>query len=82
MSCIRSSVLFFFKSTFYIHGGVDRPSCVDNLLSSDRFTSNYRCNEVVVQVTGELSNNDDPICRFMQTFVLTPRQSKKVLCTK
>ncbi|CAF3314766.1 unnamed protein product [Rotaria sp. Silwood2] len=32
---------------------------------------------VVVQVTDELSNNGDPIRRFMQTFVLSPRQPKK-----
>ncbi|UJR27477.1 hypothetical protein I4U23_008762 [Adineta vaga] len=32
---------------------------------------------VVVQVTGELSNNGDPMRRFMQTFVLAPRQPKK-----
>ncbi|CAF3962404.1 unnamed protein product [Rotaria sp. Silwood1] len=32
---------------------------------------------VVVQVTGKLSNNGVPIRRFMQTFVLTPRQPKK-----
>jgi Ras GTPase-activating protein-binding protein 1 len=34
-------------------------------------------NGVVVQVTGELSNNGDPMRRFMQTFVLAPRQPKK-----
>ncbi len=32
---------------------------------------------MVVQVTGELSNNGDPMRRFMQTFVLAPRQPKK-----
>jgi uncharacterized protein (DUF927 family) len=31
----------------------------------------------VLQVTGELSNNGDPMRRFMQTFVLAPRQPKK-----
>ena len=34
-------------------------------------------NGVVVQVTGELSNNGQPMRRFMQTFVLAPRQPKK-----
>ncbi|CAF2406527.1 unnamed protein product [Rotaria sp. Silwood2] len=34
-------------------------------------------NGVVVQVTGELSNNGHPMRRFMQTFVLAPRQPKK-----
>ncbi|UJR21593.1 hypothetical protein I4U23_024675 [Adineta vaga] len=34
-------------------------------------------NGVVVQVTGELSNNGDPMRRFMQTFVLAPRLPKK-----
>ncbi len=29
------------------------------------------------KVTGELSNNGDPMRRFMQTFVLAPRQPKK-----
>lgn len=28
-------------------------------------------------MTGELSNNGDPMRRFMQTFVLAPRQPKK-----
>jgi hypothetical protein len=32
---------------------------------------------VLLQVTGELSNNGDPMRRFMQTFVLAPRQPKK-----
>lgn len=32
---------------------------------------------VVVQVTGELSNNGHSMRRFMQTFVLAPRQPKK-----
>lgn len=32
---------------------------------------------VVVQVTGELSNSGHPMRRFMQTFVLAPRQPKK-----
>ncbi|XP_013391571.1 ras GTPase-activating protein-binding protein 2-like isoform X1 [Lingula anatina] len=32
---------------------------------------------VVVQVTGELSNNGEPMRRFMQTFVLAPQSPKK-----
>lgn len=32
---------------------------------------------VVVQVTGELSNNGQPMRRFMQTFVLAPQMPKK-----
>ncbi|KAK7004926.1 ras GTPase-activating protein-binding protein 2 [Biomphalaria glabrata] len=32
---------------------------------------------VVVQVTGELSNNGEPMRRFMQTFVLVPQTPKK-----
>ncbi|KAK3608225.1 hypothetical protein CHS0354_007240 [Potamilus streckersoni] len=32
---------------------------------------------VVVQVTGELSNNGQPMRRFMQTFVLAPQSAKK-----
>jgi Ras GTPase-activating protein-binding protein 1 len=32
---------------------------------------------VVVQVTGELSNNGEPMRRFMQTFVLAPQTPKK-----
>ncbi|KAJ8318431.1 hypothetical protein KUTeg_003522 [Tegillarca granosa] len=32
---------------------------------------------VVVQVTGELSNNGQPMRRFMQTFVLAPQSPKK-----
>lgn len=34
-------------------------------------------NAVVVQVTGELSNNGAPMRRFMQTFVLNPQSPKK-----
>lgn len=34
-------------------------------------------NAVVVQVTGELSNNGLPMRRFMQTFVLAPQSPKK-----
>ncbi len=34
-------------------------------------------NAVVVQVTGELSNNGEPMRRFMQTFVLAPQTPKK-----
>ncbi|OWF52643.1 ras GTPase-activating protein-binding protein 2-like isoform X2 [Mizuhopecten yessoensis] len=34
-------------------------------------------NAVVVQVTGELSNNGQPMRRFMQTFVLAPQSPKK-----
>ena len=33
---------------------------------------------VVVQVLGELSNNHQPMRRFMQTFVLAPQTPKKV----
>ena len=32
---------------------------------------------VVVQVLGELSNNNKPMRRFMQTFVLAPQTPKK-----
>ncbi|XP_074647061.1 ras GTPase-activating protein-binding protein 2-like [Tubulanus polymorphus] len=32
---------------------------------------------VVIQVTGELSNNGQPMRRFMQTFVLAPQSPKK-----
>ena len=32
---------------------------------------------VVVQVSGELSNNGQPMRRFMQTFVLAPQSPKK-----
>ncbi len=32
---------------------------------------------VVVQVSGELSNNREPMRRFMQTFVLAPQSPKK-----
>jgi len=34
-------------------------------------------NGVVVQVSGELSNNGEPMRRFMQTFVLAPQSIKK-----
>lgn len=34
-------------------------------------------NAVVVQVTGELSNNGQPMRRFMQTFILAPQSPKK-----
>lgn len=34
-------------------------------------------NGVVVQVTGELSNNGQPMRRFMQTFVLAPQSPKR-----
>lgn len=34
-------------------------------------------NAVVVQVTGELSNQGEPMRRFMQTFVLAPQSPKK-----
>lgn len=34
-------------------------------------------NAVVVQVTGELSNNRQPMRRFMQTFILAPQSPKK-----
>ncbi|XP_071513229.1 ras GTPase-activating protein-binding protein 1 isoform X2 [Panulirus ornatus] len=34
-------------------------------------------NGVVIQVTGELSNNGNPMRRFMQTFVLAPQTPKK-----
>ena len=34
-------------------------------------------NGVVVQVSGELSNNGEPMRRFMQTFVLAPQSPKK-----
>ncbi|UYV68078.1 G3BP2 [Cordylochernes scorpioides] len=34
-------------------------------------------NAVVVQVTGELSNNGKPMRRFVQTFVLVPQSPKK-----
>ena len=30
-----------------------------------------------MQVTGELSNNGEPMRRFMQTFVLAPQSAKK-----
>lgn len=32
---------------------------------------------VPLQVTGELSNNGEPMRRFMQTFVLAPQSPKK-----
>ena len=32
---------------------------------------------VVVQVSGELSNNGEPMRRFVQTFVLAPQSPKK-----
>ena len=95
---------FFRRSRFYstdstfIHGGVDRPGCVEQPAVGPENIS-QRINElnlrdchakirqvdshptigegVVVQVTGELSNNGDPMRRFMQTFVLAPRQPKK-----
>ena len=34
-------------------------------------------NGVVVQVSGELSNNGQPMRRFVQTFVLAPQSPKK-----
>jgi len=34
-------------------------------------------NGVVIQVTGELSNNGQPMRRFMQTFVLAPQNPKR-----
>lgn len=34
-------------------------------------------NGVVIQVTGELSNNGQPMRRFMQTFVLAPQTPKR-----
>lgn len=34
-------------------------------------------NGVVIQVTGELSNNGQPMRRFMQTFVLAPQSPKR-----
>ncbi len=96
--------LYFFSYRFYstdstfIHGGVDRPGCVEQPAVGPENIS-QRINDlnlrdchakirqvdshptigdgVVVQVTGELSNNGDPMRRFMQTFVLAPRQPKK-----
>lgn len=32
---------------------------------------------ICIQVTGELSNNGQPMRRFMQTFVLVPQSPKK-----
>ena len=32
---------------------------------------------LILQVTGELSNNGQPMRRFMQTFVLAPQSPKK-----
>ena len=32
---------------------------------------------LLLQVTGELSNNGEPMRRFMQTFVLAPQSPKK-----
>ena len=38
-------------------------------------TTNFHC--VLFQVTGELSNNQEPLRRFMQTFVLAPQTPNK-----
>lgn len=89
---------FYSTDSTFIHGGVDRPGCVEQPAVGPEHIS-QRINElnlrdchakirqvdshptigdgVVVQVTGELSNNGDPMRRFMQTFVLAPRQPKK-----
>jgi len=89
---------FYSTDSTFIHGGVDRPGCVEQPAVGPESISqrindlNLRdchakirqvdshptiSNGVVVQVTGELSNNGDPMRRFMQTFVLAPRQPKK-----
>ncbi len=89
---------FYSTDSTFIHGGVDRPGCVEQPAVGPENIS-QRINDlnlrdchakirqvdshptigdgVVVQVTGELSNNGDPMRRFMQTFVLAPRQPKK-----
>ncbi|CAF4842120.1 unnamed protein product [Rotaria sp. Silwood1] len=89
---------FYSTDSTFIHGGVDRPGCVEQPAVGPESIS-QRINDlnlrdchakirqvdshptigdgVVVQVTGELSNNGDPMRRFMQTFVLAPRQPKK-----
>jgi Ras GTPase-activating protein-binding protein 1 len=117
---------FYSTDSTFIHGGVDRPGCVeqpavgpDNISQRIHDLNLRDChakirqvdshptigdgvvvqvnslylscflNEnierkintviffVFFQVTGELSNNGDPMRRFMQTFVLAPRQPKK-----
>ncbi|CAM4761262.1 unnamed protein product [Rotaria magnacalcarata] len=89
---------FYSTDSTFIHGGVDRPGCVeqpavgpDNISQRINDLNLRDCHAkirqvdshptigegVVVQVTGELSNNGDPMRRFMQTFVLAPRQPKK-----
>ena len=35
------------------------------------------CKKSSVKVSGELSNNGEPMRRFMQTFVLAPQSPKK-----
>ncbi len=99
MICISSfECRFYSTDSTFIHGGVDRPGCVEQPAVGPENIS-QRINDlnlrdchakirqvdshptigdgVVVQVTGELSNNGDPMRRFMQTFVLAPRQPKK-----
>ena len=95
---LLSSLRFYSTDSTFIHGGVDRPGCVEQPAVGPENIS-QRINDlnlrdchakirqvdshptigegVVVQVTGELSNNGDPMRRFMQTFVLAPRQPKK-----
>ncbi|CAF0970800.1 unnamed protein product [Adineta ricciae] len=89
---------FYSTDSTFIHGGVDRPGCVEqpavgpeNISQRINDLNLRECHAkirqvdshptigdgVVVQVTGELSNNGDPMRRFMQTFVLAPRQPKK-----
>lgn len=89
---------FYSTDSTFIHGGVDRPGCVEqpavgpeNISQRIQDLNLRDCHAkirqvdshptigdgVVVQVTGELSNNGDPMRRFMQTFVLAPRQPKK-----
>ncbi|XP_023239872.1 ras GTPase-activating protein-binding protein 2-like [Centruroides sculpturatus] len=55
---------FYSNNSSFVHGGLDQPGQETKAV-------------VGQQVTGELSNNGQPMRRFMQTFVLAPQSPKK-----
>eukprot|EP00064_Thunnus_orientalis_P023823 superscaffoldBa00009419_g24084 len=67
---------FYGKNSSYVHGGLDsngKPVEAVYGQSIRHVDAHATLNEgVVVQVMGELSNNMQPMRKFMQTFVLAP----------
>uniref|UniRef100_A0A3Q3IM17 GTPase activating protein (SH3 domain) binding protein 2 n=1 Tax=Monopterus albus TaxID=43700 RepID=A0A3Q3IM17_MONAL len=81
---------FYGRNSSYVHGGLDPNGKVaEAVFTSEIFNYLYECHTkirhvdahatlsdgVVVQVLGELSNNGQPMRKFMQTFVLAPEGS-------